>query len=248
MSFWVLEFSQRTIYMVSKGERHGVSARISNFPFLISGDMQRGVARSPPSPIPPVLVQCSCVAAVFRETYRELLGRAALMISSDTWSRLTNWLSSERSVQRTKRVEHLDSQLKRPRSTVCNSGVSLCRRCCQRDSFGSCVWLWIGIGENKNSLWLSVHGACTVHPRLCVGVSREILHFGRSKHSFLLTWFCPRVDLQNGLSRVSRSLEEWLAHPCARLRQLRMKELKGWKTKFNHWLSLWPWTHCLLHV
>ena len=24
--------------MVSKGERHGVSARISNFPFLISGD------------------------------------------------------------------------------------------------------------------------------------------------------------------------------------------------------------------
>ena len=90
--------------------------------------------------------------------------------------------------------------------------------------------------------------ACTVHPRLCVGVSRETLHFGRSKHSFLLTRFCPRVDLQDGLSRVSRSLEEGLAHPCACLRQLRIKELKGWKTKFNHWLSLWPWTHCLLQV
>lgn len=50
----------------------------------------------------------------------------------------------------------------------------------------------VGIGENK-FLWLSVCMRAGAPAILCVGVSREILHFGRSKHSFLLTRFCPRV-------------------------------------------------------
>lgn len=95
------------------------------------------------------------------------------MISSDTRSRLTNWLSSERSVPRTEGIEHLDSQLKRLQSTVCSSGVSLCRRCCQRDSSGSHVGLWLGTGEIKIPSGWSVR-LCSAPGTVC-GCSKGAL-------------------------------------------------------------------------